>query len=59
MTPERTELLATVARRKGLHPRILRRWIDKGIVAGYRFGPRQLRVDPAEIDNLLTPVDAK
>ena len=59
MTPKQTISLAEGARRARVHQRTLRRWIDDGIIAGYYVGPRVLRVDPAEIDSILTPVAAK
>jgi excisionase family DNA binding protein len=34
----------------------IRRMIASGRLTGYRMGPRLLRVDLSELDNLLTPV---
>jgi excisionase family DNA binding protein len=37
-------------------PRTSRRWIAAGELAGYRVGPRLLRVATNEVDALLTPI---
>jgi excisionase family DNA binding protein len=34
----------------------IRRWISSGRVAGYRAGPRLIRVDLAELDAMLRPI---
>ena len=34
----------------------VRRWIASGQLAGYRMGPRLLRVDPDDVDAMLTLV---
>jgi excisionase family DNA binding protein len=36
--------------------RTLRRWVTEGRLTGYRFGPRQVRVDLAEVEALLRPI---
>jgi len=36
--------------------RTLRRRISDGSLTGYRMGPRLIRVDLAELDNLLRPI---
>lgn len=41
----------------GIHRRTLRRWVDEGIVKGYRLGPKLLRVDMDDIDRLLRPIE--
>ena len=39
------------------HPRTIRRWVNQGWLTGYRFGPRILRVDRAELAPDQTPRD--
>jgi excisionase family DNA binding protein len=56
MTPEQTISVAEAARRAGVHPRTMRRWVSEGTITGYRIGPRLLRVSTADVDKLLAPV---
>lgn len=56
MTPEHMISVAEAARRAGVHPRTMRRWVAEGKITGYRIGPRLLRVNPADVAHLLTPV---
>jgi excisionase family DNA binding protein len=51
--PRKYETLAEAGARAGVSPRTLRRRIADGDLTGYRFGPRLLRVDAAEVDALL------
>lgn len=37
-------------------PKTIRRWISDGRVTGYRLGPRLLRVDRAELDQLVEEI---
>jgi excisionase family DNA binding protein len=39
-----------------VNPRTVRRRIADGTLTGYRFGPRLIRLDPAEVDALLRPI---
>lgn len=48
--------LASAAQRAGVSERTVRRWIADGRLAGYRVGPRILRVDRAELDALFAVV---
>jgi excisionase family DNA binding protein len=54
-TPELLELIAIqeAARRYNVHPDTIRRRIAAGQLIGYRFGPRLIRVDAAELEKLL------
>ena len=53
-TTRRTfESLAQAAQRTKLSTRTLRRRIADGSLPAYRVGPRILRVDPDEVDQLL------
>ena len=49
----RLERLSAAASRKGVHPRTIRRRIADGSITGYRFGPRLIMVDCAEVDAAL------
>jgi excisionase family DNA binding protein len=40
------------------NPRTIRRRISDGQLTGYRMGPRLLRVDLNELDDLLRPIPA-
>jgi excisionase family DNA binding protein len=47
------ERLREAAERKRIHVDTLRRAIARGDLTGYKFGPRILRVDAAEVDALF------
>ena len=55
-TGRRYESLAEAAERTGLSTRTLRRRIAEGSLRAYRVGPRILRLDPIEVDQLMVPV---
>lgn len=40
----------------GCNPRTIRRYITRGLLTGYRLGPRLLRVDLNELDELMRPI---
>lgn len=40
----------------GLSERTIRRYVDQGLLPAYRLGPRLLRVDTADLEQLLRPV---
>jgi len=48
------ESVGDAAARAGVSTKTLRRWIASGQLAGYRMGPRLLRVDPDDVDRMLT-----
>ena len=52
------ESVADAAARVGVSTKTVRRWIASGQLAGYRMGPRLLRVDPDEFDRMLTLIPA-
>ena len=58
-TPSQTsrrqyESVGDAAARVGLSTKTVRRWIASGQLPGYRMGPRLLRVDPDDVDRMLT-----
>ncbi|MGB7447573.1 MAG: helix-turn-helix domain-containing protein [Ornithinimicrobium sp.] len=50
------ESLSQAAERTGLSTRTLRRRIAAGDLTAYRSGPRIIRVDPRDVDDLLVPL---
>lgn len=50
------ESLAQASQRTGLSTRTLRRRIAEGRLPAYRSGPRILRVDPEDVDQLMIRV---
>jgi len=50
------ESVGEAAARVGVSTKTVRRWIASGQLAGYRMGPRLLRVDPDDVDAMLTLV---
>ena len=40
----------------GVSPKTIRRRIADGTLTGFRFGPRVIRVDLAELDDVLRPI---
>ncbi|MGB3593294.1 MAG: helix-turn-helix domain-containing protein [Ornithinimicrobium sp.] len=57
-TRRRFESLSEAAERTGLSTYTLRRRIADGRLPAYRSGSRIIRVDPADVDNLLTRIPA-
>lgn len=55
-TRRQFESLSEAAERTGLSTYTLRRRIAQGRLPAYRSGPRIIRVDPADVDNLLTRI---
>ena len=43
----------------GVSTKTIRRRIADGSLTAYRFGPRLIRVDLAEVDHLLRPIGAE
>ncbi len=56
MTPKNYESLAQAADRTSLSTKTLRRRIAAGKLRPYRDGPKILRVDPKDVDQLLRPL---
>jgi len=52
------ETIMDAARRLGVNPRTIRRRISEGKLTAFRLGPTLIRLDPAEVDNLLRPIPA-
>lgn len=59
LTPPARRRLASIAEAAGhlgVNPRTLRRYITDGRLAGYRIGPKILKVDLDEVERLVRPV---
>lgn len=54
--PDPRTMLSTAeaAARLGVHKNTIGKWIASGQLRAYRFGPRELRLDPADVDAQLT-----
>ena len=50
------ETIMDAARRLGVNPRTIRRRVAEGKLTAFRLGPRLIRLDPCEVDNLLQPI---
>ena len=60
-TPRPARILVSVdeaAKFCGVHRQTIRRRIADGSLTGYRVGPRYIRVDQAEVEELLKPIPA-
>ncbi len=55
-TRRQFESLASASERTGLSTRTLRRRIAQGLLPAYRGGPRVLRLDPEDVDRLMTRI---
>ena len=56
--PPRSRLatLAVGAEHAGVSPKTLRRWIDAGLLPGYKLGPTRVRVSLDDLDLIVTPI---
>lgn len=58
-SPARTLIpMSTAAERLGCSTKTIRRRIADGSLTGYRVGPKNLRVDLAEVEALARPIPA-
>ena len=56
MSEREYETIADAAARLGVHHHTIRRRIAEGKLPAYRFGPRLLKLNPAEVDDCLRAV---
>lgn len=56
MAPKMYESLAQAAERTDVSVKTLRRRIAAGDLPAYRYGPKMLRVDPDDVDQLMKPL---
>lgn len=52
---EDTITVAEAAQRLGVHQSTIFRYVESGLLAAYRIGPRRIRIDRAALDALVTP----
>jgi len=60
-TPRKPTQLASIAEaadRLAVNRRTIYRWVNDGLITGWRVGPKLIKVDLAELDKLITPVAA-
>jgi len=50
--------VADAARRLSISEKTIRRWITLGQLETSRVGARMIRINPADLDKLITPVPA-
>lgn len=56
MTNPKFASLAAAAEIAGVSTKSIRRYIAAGRITGYRVGPRMIRVNIAELQDLLAPI---
>ncbi len=56
MTSPKFASLAAAAEIVGVSAKSIRRYIDAGHITGYRVGPRMIRVNINELQDLLAPI---
>lgn len=57
--PTKLISMADAAERLAVHPITIRRWIANGKLTGYRISERVFRVELAEVEALLVPVQVQ
>ncbi len=48
--------LAEAAEQNAVSRRTIRRWIAEGMIRGYRVGPRAIRVEADDLNQLARPI---
>lgn len=56
LMPERTIPIEEAAELYGTSVYTLRNWVSDGLIKGYRFGPRFLRLDIDDLEALFVPI---
>lgn len=41
----------------GVHPRTIRRWVEGGLLEGFRVGPRLIKVEREQVLALVRPLN--
>lgn len=57
MTNETYMTKKDAAEALGVSVKTVERWIARGILKAYRFGPRRVLISQTEVDNALTEID--
>ncbi len=55
-TPRRYLTLSDAAEWLSLDEKTLRRWVSQGRLTAYRVGPKLIRLDAAEVENMIRVV---
>ena len=55
-TQRRIASINAAAEYAGVSTRTIRRYVSAGRLTGYRFGPRLIKINLAEVDVLLSPI---
>lgn len=55
-TKRRLESVAVAADYADVGTRTIRRWISNGLITGYRVGPRLVKIDLNELDQIIRPI---
>lgn len=58
-TPTKLISMTDAAERLAVHPITIRRWIASGKLTGFRISERVMRVELAEVEALLVPIQVK
>lgn len=58
-SPEPRISVAAAAETYGCSPRTIRRHIAEGRLRAYRVGPRLIRIDPRDLDQLAHPLSVR
>ena len=56
--PRRPASIKTAAEHAECNPRTIYRWIQAGLLPAYRLGPKFVRVDLDDLDQLARPIAA-
>jgi excisionase family DNA binding protein len=56
LRPRRLASVEDAASYANVSTRTVRRWISQGLIPGYRVGPRLVKVDLDDFDNLAVPI---
>jgi excisionase family DNA binding protein len=56
VTEQQYVTIAEAAARFGCHPNSIRNWIAAGRIDALRLGPRMIRIDPGQLEQLLRPI---
>lgn len=43
----------------GVHPRTVRRWVENGLLEGFRTGPRLIKVERSQVLALVRPLQVE
>lgn len=50
--------ITAVAEHLDVSPEVVRRWISRGELRAYKYGPKLIRIDPADVRRMGRPIGA-